>query len=72
MSCRLPSDKLSLSPGDAGHSPHDFVDVSGAVVEVVADSGVLEDLSDVFHGVRTIISWQRSGLADWVDVADVS
>lgn len=72
MSLRLPGDELRFSPGDTGHSSHDFFDVSGAVVEVVADRGVLEDPSDVFHSVRSVVGWQRSGLADWVDMADVS
>lgn len=72
VTSRLPGDELCLSSGDAGHSPHDLLDVCGAVVEVIADGGVLEDPSDVFHGVRSVVGRQRSGFPDWVDVADIA
>lgn len=65
-------DELTLLPGDAWHSSHDLVHVCRAVVEVVSDRGVHEDLSDVFHGVRTVVCWQTAGLSHGVDLSHVS
>lgn len=65
-------DELDLLSGDARNSSHDFVDIGRTVVEVITDGGVVEELSDVFHGVRTFVWWKRTRLSHWVDVSHVS
>lgn len=68
----LLNNELALLSGNTRYSSHDLIDIGRAVIEIVAQGGVVEDFSDVFHGVWAIVWRQRTRLSHWVDVPHVS
>jgi len=63
---------LTFLSSDTGDSSHDFFNVVVDIAKVTTNAGVPHDISDIFHGVGTVVGRDGARFSDGVDVSHVS
>ena len=66
------SDMFSFPSCDTRNSSHNFFNILLDVAEIPTDGGVPHDLSDIFHGVGTVIRGNGTRFSNGVNVSHVS